>query len=326
MRAPDPVTGRLPPAPEARFFMTSQPDSAADRGQNAALGIAFMLAGIFLFSVNDTLGKWLAGTYAAPQILLLRSVASLIILAPIVAHRGFMTLIRVERPWLQLLRAVIGSVEVMLFYWAVHYLPLADAMTYYLAGPIYVTVMAALFLGERVGWRRWAAVIAGFAGVVIALGPSLASFGWPSLIALAGSLHYAVFIVFTRVLRGTSDVVMAVWQLVLSVIVGAALSPLTWQPFAGWSDAALLLTLGIGSLGGIVLVNRSLTVAPASVVVPYQYTMIVWAALFGYLAFGDVPRVATLVGAAIIVAAGLFIYFREARVGGDVTPEFPPDR
>lgn len=306
--------------------MTPEPAAAAERGQNAALGIAYMLAGIFLFSVNDTLGKWLAGTYAAPQILLLRSLASLLILTPIVARRGFMTLLRVERPWLQLLRAVIGSVEVMLFYWAVHYLPLADAMTYYLAGPIYVTVMAALFLGEHVGWRRWAAVIAGFGGVVIALGPSLASFGWPSLIALAGSLHYAVFIVFTRVLRGTSDVVMAVWQLVLSVIVGATLAPLAWQPFAGWSDAALLLTLGIGSLGGIVLVNRSLTVAPASVVVPYQYTMIVWAALFGYLAFGDVPRWATLIGAVVIIAAGLFIYFREARVKGEVTPEVPPDR
>lgn len=299
---------------------------AAERPQNIPLGITYMLVGILLFSINDTLGKWLAGTYPPPQILLLRSLASIVLILPVLARRGFASVFAVERPWLQFIRALIASVEVALFYWAVHYLPLADAMTYYLAGPIYVTVMAALFLGEQVGWRRWSAVIAGFVGVVIALGPSAASFGWPVLIALTGSIFYAVFIVFTRVLRGTSDLVMAAWQLGISVVVGAVAAPAAWRPFAGWGDALLLLALGIGSLGGIVFVNRSLTVAPASVVVPYQYTMIVWAALFGYLAFGDVPGMATLIGAAIIVLAGLFIYFREARVGAEITPEVPPER
>jgi hypothetical protein len=126
-----------------------------------------------------------------------------------VIHRlGWRRLIEVERPWLHFIRAMIGAVETAMFYWAVRKLPLADAMTYYLAGPIYVTVMASLFLREKVGWRRWAAVLIGFLGVVIALGPSATSFGPYAFIAFAGSIVYSVFLVMTRALRQTSETVM----------------------------------------------------------------------------------------------------------------------
>lgn len=294
--------------------------------QNIPLGIGLMVAAVFLFSMNDVLGKWLAATYAAPQILLFRNLAALIVLLPLIGRVGFRTLIDVERPWLQFVRASLGAIEVGFFYWAVSYLPLADAMTFYLAGPIYVTVMAALFLGETVGWRRWTAVIAGFVGVVIALGPSAASFGWPALIPFVGSIIYAVFLVTTRVLRGTSDVAMATWQVIAGLVIGAIATPLVWRPFESWSDGLLIGLLGVVALVAIVGTNRSLAVAPASVVVPYQYTIIVWAVIFGYVVFDDIPQVQTLVGAAIIVAAGLFIFLRESRLGRVPQLEVPPDR
>src|ERR1041384_5865556 len=103
-----------------------------------------------------------------------------------------------RRPGGQVLRVVLGSVDVAMFFWAVSYLPLADTTTFYLAGPIYVTALSVLLLRERVGWRRWGAVLVGFAGVVIALRPSSSTFTLPALIALAGSVMYALGLVTTR--------------------------------------------------------------------------------------------------------------------------------
>ena len=294
--------------------------------QNIPLGIGLMVFAVFLFSANDVLGKWLAASYSAPQILLFRGLAALVVLSPFIARTGVRALFSIERPWLQAARASLGAIEVGFFYWAVAYLPLADAMTYYLAGPIYVTVMAALFLGERVGWRRWSAVTVGFAGVVIALGPSASSFGWYALIPFVGSLIYSVFLVTTRVLRGTPDVAMAAWQVAAGLALGIVATPFAWKPFDNAGDALLIGVLGMVSLAAIVGTNRSLAIAPASVVVPYQYTLIVWAVFFGYVVFGDVPSPGMIVGAAIIVAAGLFIFFRESELGLDPKAEVPPDR
>ena len=302
------------------------PPASGYRDQNIPLGIGLMLGAIFLFSVNDVLGKYLAGSYLAPQIMLFRSFAAAILLLPVIWRMGWRSFVYVDRPRLQAVRAILATAEVVCFYWAVRYLPLADAMTYYLAGPIYVTVMAALFLGERVGWRRWSAVIAGFIGVLIALGPSAASFGWPALIAFAGSIIYAVFLVVTRSLRGTPDTVMAAWQIATALVFGIVATPFSWTPLGNWQDGALLALLGVAALVAIIGVNRSLAVAPASVVVPFQYTMIVWAVIFGYFVFGNVPKPETLIGAAIIVAAGLFIYFREQKAGLPIEPELPPER
>jgi drug/metabolite transporter (DMT)-like permease len=146
------------------------------------------------------------------------------------------------------------------------------------------------------------------------------------LIALAGSIIYAVFLVVTRVLRGTPDTVMAAWQIACALVLGIVGTPLVWRPLVHWQDGLLLCLLGAVALVAIIGVNRSLALAPASVVVPYQYTVIVWAAIFGYLVFGDVPKVQTVIGAAIIIAAGLFIFFREQQIGVRSEPEMPPER
>jgi drug/metabolite transporter (DMT)-like permease len=148
-----------------------------------------MLAGIALFSINDALGKWLLATYSVGELLLIRSAAALILLAPFVCAGIAPSPAR--RPGLQIVRALLSTLEVAFFYWAVAYLPLADVVTFYLAGPIYVTALSVILLGEHVGWRRWTAVIVGFIGVLIALRPSAASFTWPALIALTGSVIFA---------------------------------------------------------------------------------------------------------------------------------------
>src|SRR5260370_42640945 len=197
-----------------------------------------------------------------------------------------------------------------MFFWAVSYLPLADAVTFYLAGPIYVTALSVVLLGEKVGWRRWSAVMVGFAGVVLALRPSAASFTLPALIALGGSIFFAVLMVTTRMLRHTADMVLISGQVSATLLFGAAFAPFGWVT-PSLRDCLLLSLCGVISIAALACVNRSLKLAPASVVVPYQYTMIIWAVGLGYVVFGDVPDLFTLAGAAIIIAAGLYIFWRE---------------
>ena len=287
--------------------------AASSASSTARLGVLLMLLGMVMFSLNDVLGKWLVATYSVGQLMLIRSIAAMLVLAPFFWKVGWRRLVDVDRPKLHLLRSALFAFEASAFYFAVAYMPLADAMTYWLAAPIYVAALSPLLLGENVGWRRWTAILVGFVGVVIALEPSKDSFTLPALIALAGSLAFSFAMVFGRTLRAAPDTTLVFWQ-----IAGAAIFAGVWclvDP-AGWApvstvDFSLLSLLGIVAMGAHMLVNRSLKLADAATVVPLQYTLLIWAILFGWMFFGDAPRSAMLFGAGIIVASGLFIFFRE---------------
>ncbi|WP_062230810.1 DMT family transporter [Aureimonas sp. N4] len=297
--------------------MSSQPASSP-ASSNALLGVGFMLLGVFLFAVNDAMGKWLVSTYTVGQVLLLRSIAALIVVAPFVQREGWGRVIRPTRPRLQIARALGSTLEVGFFYWALSYLPLANVMTFYLAGPIYVTALSALILKERVGWVRWSAVLCGFVGVLVALGPDLVNAGWPALIAVGGSFCYALLMISTRILAKSGEVTLIAWQTSAALIAGMVLAPIGWVHPSTF-DLGFLCLLGIVSMVAHVCVNRSLLIAPASVVVPYQYTLIVWAILFGVVLFGETPRVSLLLGAAIITASGVFIFLREQKLAVSTT-------
>jgi drug/metabolite transporter (DMT)-like permease len=299
--------------------MTATPAAAArdDRSVHLA-GIGLMLAGIGLFSFGDALGKHLVATYSVGQLMALRAFVALVLLAPFI-WRARAEFAAMPRPALQLLRVALSAGEVAAFFAATIYLPLADVITFYLAGPIFVTALSAIFLGEQVGWRRWSAITVGFCGVLIALKPSAQTVSWPALIALGGSLSFAVLMVVTRFLRGTSDMVLASSQFVASLLFGAVLAPIGWATPAV-RDLGLFVLAACISVGALLCVNRSLKLAPASIVVPYQYTMIVWAGIFGYLVFGDVPSTNIMVGASVIVGAGLYIFLRERSLAPDARP------
>jgi drug/metabolite transporter (DMT)-like permease len=291
--------------------------------EHVLAGIAMMLVGIFFFALNDALGKWLIATYSVGQLLLVRSVAGLVFLAPFIKREGLRAFTHAPRPWLQMLRPVFSTFEVACFYWALATMPLADVMTFYLAGPIYVTAVSPLLLGEHVGWRRWVAVIAGFAGVMIALGPSAGSLTPAAMVALAGSISFSILMICTRLVRGTSDIVLVTTQTVGALVFGAVAAPFTWVAL-NWSDTLLLVLLGVTAMVAHVCVNRSLKLAPASVVVPYQYSTIFWAIILGFIFFGDVPGPAMATGATIIIAAGIYIFIREKKVAAAVAMADPP--
>ena len=285
--------------------------STYDERSARLAGIGLMLLSIFMFSFGDAMGKFIVATYSVGQLLLLRACAALLVLMPMMwRQRAEFT--RLERPLLQLLRVTLSTLEVAAFFWATIYLPLADVITYYLASPIFVTALSPIVLGEHVGWRRWTAVLIGFCGVLIALRPSAQTVSWPAMIALGGSLSFALLMLITRSLRSTPDIVMASSQFTGTFLLGALLSPFGWvAPSIG--SLGLFVAAGCTSVVALLCVNRSLKLAAASVVVPYQYSMIVWA-----------PSWATIVGAAVIIGAGFYIFLRERELGRPEPPVSPP--
>lgn len=292
-------------------------------GGNAILaGILLMLVGDFMFALNDAMGKWLVASFSVGQILLIRSFGAFFVLGPMLARQPVSALYRVEKPQWQLVRVVLATADTGLFYAAVAYLPLADVMTFYMAGPIYVAALSHFLLGERIGWRRWLAVLIGFVGVVIALRPSSAMLSWPSMFGLVGSMSFALTLVLGRVLRSTPDATLVTWQTVGCLLIGALLSIGSWSGFSANQLLALLL-LGVVSCSAHLMITRSLKLAPASLLAPLQYTLLLWAIIFGWVFFGDFPDRQTLIGAAVIVLAGLFIFHR-AKVK-DVEPLVPND-
>jgi drug/metabolite transporter (DMT)-like permease len=302
-------------------MMTVRQDTPLFSSRNLIVaGIGLSVLGIFLFAVNDAIGKWILATFGLGQFLLIRSLAGLLILAPVIWRAGLAPFRQVTQPGLQFIRAGMGGVESAMFFLAVIFLPLADVTTFYLAAPIFVAIMAVMFLGERVGWRRWAAIFVGFGGVIIALGPSSGMATLPALIALVGSFFFALLIIITRHLRATPDVVLVTYQFVATAILGLVISPFGWAPMT-FKGIALTGLLGALALGAHYSINRSLKLAPASVVSPFHYTIIVWAVIFGFFFFGDVPKPAVVGGAALVIASGLVIFFRER----SRSPEKQPD-
>src|ERR1051325_517011 len=201
--------------------MTTASSTPSAAGRSSALaGIGFMLMAVFLFALNSAAGKWLVARYPVGEFMLIRSSFTLLFLSPFIWQAGRSAFAHVPRPGLQVLRVVLSALEVAMFFWAVSYLPLADTTTFYLAGPIYVTALSVVLLREHVGWRRWTAVLIGFIGVVIALRPSSASFTLPALIALSGSIAYALLMITTRALRETNHIVLITTQIPRALCVG----------------------------------------------------------------------------------------------------------
>ena len=278
-------------------------------------GIAITVAGIAVFSVSNALGKYFVHRYPLGEILLFRSATAFLCLAPFLRGRDITASLARGQLVLQLVRMVLVATELVCFYLSVSTLPLAAVSTFYLAVPIYVLALSALFLREHVARRRWVASGIGLVGVLVALRPgAAAALGTTraEAICVFGSLCYAVILTLTRRLRGTAGTVLVAWQLAGVLALGAGWS--TWHfTLPSGFDLLALSAIGLITMAGYGGVNRGLQLAPASLVAPFQYTSIVWASLTGFLVFGEVPDAATLLGAAIIVAAGLFLLLAERR-------------
>ncbi len=277
----------------------------------AGVGVALYLVGVFLFALNDALGKWLVADYGVGQLMFVRSIGSAVVLAPMALGLK-PTLTPVENPPLQLVRVLAMAADTFAFYWATRSMPLAVVMTFYMASPLIVTALSALLLHEKVERFRWIAVLIGFVGVVIALRPTPQLFSWGSPLALFGATMFAFGQTLTRKLRRSHWLQLTVWQFAGGGLIGAATVPFAWtRPTA--FDLGLMAAVGIVSMLCFILITRALALARAAVFAPLQYSAILWAALMGWIVWRDTPTLPVIVGNAVIVAGGLYLVFSERR-------------
>jgi len=278
---------------------------AARRSSTASLGVALYLAGVFLFALNDALGKWLVRDYGVWQVMLLRLFGAALVLGPMAAALR-PPLLRVRDPSLQILRVLCITADTSSFYAATRFMPLADVMTFYMASPLIVTALSASLLGEKVERFRWIAVCIGFLGVAIALRPTPQLFSWAAPLALFGATAFALGQILTRRLRGSHWLQLTVWQFAGGGLIGAAAVPLAWTPPNAF-DLGLMALVGVVAMICYIFITRALALARAAVLAPLQYSAILWASLMGFVVWRDVPGWPIILGNAVIVAGGLFL-------------------
>jgi len=301
-----------------------QPDAASRRR-----GIILYLLAIFFFALNDALGKWLVVDYPVGQLLALRSLGAAFVLAPM-AWRLDATLADRRRPGLQIARVLCMALDTWCFYYATRTMPLADVMTFYMAAPIIVTALSAVFLREEVEPLRWGAVVVGFLGVVVALKPTPDILSTASPIALLGATLFALGQTITRALRGVHWLQLIVWQFGGAGLIGAAALPFAFHA-PGPLDLTLTFLLGAVAMGCFVCMTKALALAPASALAPLQYTAILWATALGWLVWGDGLSMHVIAGNALIVASGFVMIKMEqvwaARNSRDLAgPSLPTPR
>lgn len=285
------------------------PAAAVHRGMVVAI-----LAMLF-FCATDVFNKLLGQNLPVVQILWVRYLAFVPIAAALAWRPHLGVVWRSGRPGLQFLRSVMLIVQMSCFVLALTLLPLADVQAIAASAPLLVTALSVPLLGEAVGWRRWSAVGVGFLGMLLIVRPGLEETGWPTLLVLAGTTLWAIYQIMLRLVgRHDGAATTALWSATVGAIVTSAIAPFQWQaPTAtGWLLlAAVALT---GSLGHT-LYSRAYVLAPAAILQPLTYLMLVFATLFGWLVFGDFPDAWTIAGACLIVLSGLYTFHRE-RVRG----------
>lgn len=285
---------------------------AQRQSDRPAMAILIMIAAVAMLVGMNTLVKIIGPDFHAFQVTFLRNAVAAVVLMPFVLRAGGMNALRTRRPGMQLVRSLSGLTGVCCFFYAVQRMPVGEVMVLSQAVPLFVTALAVPFLKEKVGWRRTCAVLAGFAGVMVALGP-VSDIGFAALMAVAGTALWAVTILSVRSLGATdSPEATTFYYMVFGTVVGALLQPWVWKtpPAELW-----LLFLGAGVLGAIaqLLIAYALKIGEASIVSPFNYTAIIWGIVVDLAIWSVYPSNWTLGGAAIITIAGLYIFHREGR-------------
>jgi len=278
-------------------------------------GITCQITAIFLFSIMGVLVKGLGDAYPTSQIIFFRSLPALIPLLLYLPNQGGWRALLTKRPDLQFLRATMGVASMFTGFYALAHMDFASYVTISYSAPLFGTLLAIPFLGEKVGVRRIVAVLIGFSGVLLAAAPDGSGISIYAVLALVAAMAYGSIMVVMRKLGGIDSSAATVFYFtVAGVISGGVLMPFEWvtpDPM----DLALLA--GVGVIGGVaqIFMTEAFRQAPTAVVAPFDYTAMVWAVILGFLVFDSMPSFQVLCGAGIIGCAGLFILYRETKLG-----------
>lgn len=304
----------------------------------ARLGILCMLGGMFFISVNDMIVKSLSGGYPLHQLILMRSVVAIAFTVLLLKYEGGFALLRTGRWFLHTVRALCVLIANSALYAAIASLPLATATAIYFVAPLFVTLLSIPVLGESVGLRRFAAIGVGFAGVLVMLVPQMSAgdggLGWVVLLPVVAAGFYALMSVLTRKLGQTSRASALAMQMQFAFISVSAIVYLVagdgrfvgpdsnasvqfllrawiWPETGDWLPIAAL-----GVLSAIVgyLMTQAYRLSRASVVAPFEYVLLIFSLFWGWTIFGEWPPQTVFVGAAIVIASGVYVFVREGKL------------
>ena len=296
----------------------SSSGAAVSLRREVEIGMGLMALAMLLIPGIDAIAKLLSATLAPGQVAWGRFVFQTVLLLPLMLATR--RRIRSGQPLVHAARGALLAAAILLLFWALRYLPIANAIAIFFVEPLVLTLFSAWFLGEPIGRRRLAAVLVGFLGALVVIRPNWAAFGWPALLPLGTAVCFAGYLTLTRRCAAVEEpLAMQLWAgifaaLILSVVVlaGEGLAVDVLDP--SWPDGrewALLVALGAVSAVGHVIIAFAFRYAPAGVLAPFQYLEIISATLLGLLLFGDFPDAVTWAGTALIVGSGLYVFLLE---------------
>lgn len=301
------------PLPRAMALAGRERDGSRPKKPRSAqgAGIILLCLSVLTFTLMDATGKHLTAHYPPAQIIWFRMAINLGIVLIVLAPR-LRAVAKSASPGLQIGRGLTQLASIGLFFTAIQYIGLAEATAIMDINPVLITLGAALFLGERIGPRRILGIAAALVGALIIIRPGAGVLHPAAVLPLIGAFTYAAGAIMTRMVRGDSTATSILWSTTVATLGVSLVAPFVWQPVDSAHIWAFALMGVLGTAAQAMLI-RAFSLAEAAAVAPFGYTGLVWAALWGWLFFGDMPDLWTFVGAAIIVAAGLYVWMRESR-------------
>jgi drug/metabolite transporter (DMT)-like permease len=287
--------------------------ASAAGGRAVLRGILCVLIATACFAIMDSLVKWVAPRIPVMQIVFFRSLFAFVPITLLIIRNGGIATLRTNRLGGHARRSLCGVVSLAGFIYAFGHMPLADVVGIGFSAPLFITALSVPLLGERVGVRRWSAVLVGFVGVLIMVRPGSGVFDPAAAVALGATVLYALAMISIRSLgRSESTGAIAFYYTLLCSVIGTAFLPFQWVTPAPL-DAVLLVVIGLIGGCGQLLITSAFRNAPAAVIAPFDYVSMLYVSLIGYAVWGDVPDRALLIGAVIVIASGLYILHRETR-------------
>lgn len=295
------------------------------------IGISAVVAGLFLFSLQDVVIKYFSSEHSVLQIVIIRGISAVLVVGCVLlclhGVRGFI----VRYPVVIFSKGLLGFLSYLVYYMAIASLPLAEVVAITFSAPIMVTVLSSVMLSEPIGIRRWCAVLAGFIAVLIIVGPGGKMANIAVSFAALAAFSYALSSVIARCIGPDDKPWTVTFYFTVAHLLGGVIVSifmLAWGPLIEfdhpsvefltrpWSmgNATAVLTmiaLGINAALGFYFLNKAYLSTPASTVAPFEYSYILWAILFGYLFWGEIPQFSTLLGVLLLIGSNLYIIHRE---------------
>ncbi|WP_432448254.1 DMT family transporter [Aliiroseovarius marinus] len=281
--------------------------------QSPLRGLGFAFAAFAIFATHDAVIKQLGMQFAVFQIIFFAMLFAFVPMAVMMLADRQVDNFRPHHPWLILTRAATSVIAMSTAFYAFTVLPLAEVYALLFATPLLITAMSAMLLGEPVRGQRWAAVIIGLIGVLIVLRPGVTVITFGHICALIAAFCSALGSIIMRKIGGEErTAVMILYPMLSSILAMGITLPFVYVPMQ-ITDLGLAASVGVMSVFAQMMIIAAYRAAPAAVVAPTQYSQILWAAAFGALFFGELPDMWVGVGAAVIIASGVFIVWRESR-------------